>query len=134
MIPANGNRIQEQFRIVDQPSKTYRMDLVNDRISGTIDSHEAMEQAIYKILNTERYRYLIYSWNYGSELQELFGMPVTYVCPELERRITEALTWDKRITEVTDFSFDTSIAGTVKAFFTAHTVFGDVKAQKEVKL
>lgn len=134
MIPANGNRMTEQFRIVAQPSKTYRMDLVNDRISGTIDSHEAMEQAIYKILNTERYRYLIYSWNYGSELQELFGMPVTYVCPELERRITEALTWDKRITEVTDFSFDTSILGTVKAYFTAHTVFGDVKAQKEVKL
>lgn len=134
MIPASSTALTKDFKIVDQSSKTYRMDLENERMLGQADSREAMEQAVYKILNTERYQYLIYSWNYGSEFQDLFGMPVTYACPEIERRITEALTWDKRILSVTDFIFDTSRRGVVAVSFTAHTVFGDIQAQKEVKV
>lgn len=61
------------------------------------DGREAMEQVIYKILNTERYRYVVYSWNYGIELMDLFGMPADYVCPVLEKRISEALLQDDRI-------------------------------------
>ena len=75
------------------------------------------------MLNTERYQYLIYSWDYGVELLDLFGEPISYVCPELERRITEALLQDDRIEEVDGFEFEVS-GGTVKASFTVHTVFG----------
>ncbi|MFQ8776837.1 MAG: DUF2634 domain-containing protein [Roseburia sp.] len=28
-----------------------------------------MKQAIYNILNTERYQYIIFSWDYGVELR-----------------------------------------------------------------
>ena len=45
----------------------------------------AVKQAVYKIIMTERYQYIMYSWNYGVELLDLFGEPVTYVCPELKR-------------------------------------------------
>lgn len=111
------------------------MDFENERVIGNVEGLEAMKQAIFKILNTERYQYLVYSWNYGSEFQDLFGMPVTYVCPELERRITEALTWDKRIKEVSDFSFDTtSQRGTVIVSFTVHTIYGDVVTEKAVNI
>ena len=74
----------------------------------------------------------MYSWNYGIELLDLFGMPVSYVCPELERRITEALTWDDRIESVDNFEFDLSKKGVVHVSFTAHTIFGDVEAEREV--
>ena len=61
--------------------------------------------SIYKILNVERYKYAIYSWNYGIEFYELLGKRRGYVIPELERRITEALMRDDRIYSVSGFSF-----------------------------
>lgn len=135
MIPKSNIILRDDnIKITQQPTKTYQMDLENERVIGNVEGLEAMKQAIFKILNTERYQYLVYSWNYGSEFQDLFGMPVTYVCPELERRITEALTWDKRIKEVTDFSFDTSQRGTVIASFTVHTIYGNVVTEKAVSI
>ena len=87
---------------------------------------EAIKQTIFKILNTERYKYIIYSWNYGIELEDLFGQPVLFVCPEIERRVKEALLQDDRITEVDSFDFDISKRGVVSVTFTVHTIFGDL--------
>ena len=67
---------------------------------------EAVKQAVYLILSTERYQYIIYSWDYGVELLDLIGKPVPYVMSELQRRIKEALTQDDRITDVVDFEFE----------------------------
>ena len=93
-----------------------------------------MKQVIFKILNTERYQYIIYSWNYGIELIDLFGQSISYVCPELERRIIEALTYDERIKSVTDFTFDSPKQGVLHTTFTVHTIFGDVEAEKTVNI
>lgn len=132
MIPSNTGFLDRDFEITRQPTHTYRMDLEPHQIIGYTDGLTAMEQAIYKILLTERYQYIMYSWNYGIELMDLFGMPVSYVCPELERRITEALTWDDRIDSVDGFEFDFPKKGIVHVSFTAHTIFGDVKAGRDV--
>lgn len=132
MIPSTTGFLGQDFEITEQPSKTYKMDLEGDSVRGFVDGLDAMKQAIFKILNTERYQYIMYSWNYGIETIDLYGEPVTYVCPELERRITEALTWDKRIQNVSDFEFETSKKGIVHVSFTAHTIFGDVQEEKEV--
>ena len=64
----------------------------------------------------------------------LYGEPVTWVCPELERRISEALAVDERITGVTDFEFDLTVKGVVHAYFTVKTIYGDIKAEKGVKI
>ena len=81
--------------VKELPTKTHRMELYEGNyILGFVDSLKAMEQAIYKIIRTERYKYIIYSWNYGIELEDLFGMPVEYCVVELERRILEALLQD----------------------------------------
>ena len=93
---------------------------------------EAVKQAIFKIIMTERYQYIMYSWNYGIELLDLFGEPVTYVCPELKRRISEALLCDDRIWSVDNFEFDFPQKGVVHVVFTTHTIFGDVQAEREV--
>ena len=134
MTPQGGTALKRIAGLRKQPGKNYRMLLESNRVVGTCDGKEAMKQVIYKILMTERYRYVIYSWNYGVELEDLFGMPVSYVCPELERRIAEALTQDDRISDVKDFSFDTSRKGVVSATFTAVTDVGEISIQKEVKI
>lgn len=134
MIPGVNGFLKEDFEIESQPSKTYKMYLEQEVINGMTDGLDAMKQTIYMILNTERYQYIIYSWNYGIELIDLFGEPITYVCPELERRITEALTQDERILSVDAFSFDVSVKGKVHVTFTAHTVFGEVDSEKVVNI
>lgn len=132
MIPSTTAFLEQDFEITEQPTHTYKMNLESNLIWGYTDGQEAMKQAIYKILNTERYQYVMYSWNYGIELLDLYGEPVSYVCPELERRITEALTWDDRIQAVDNFEFNISKKGEILVTFTAHTVFGDVVAEKVV--
>ena len=72
MIPEVITDIQSvEFKT--QPSLNYKMILDGDRIINKCDKLEAMKQVIYKILMTERYKYFIYSWNYGIELTDLFG-------------------------------------------------------------
>lgn len=132
MIPGMTAFLQQDFKIEKQPTHTYKMNLESKSIRGYTDNQEAMKQAIYKILNTQRYQYVMYSWNYGVELLDLYGEPLSYVCPELERRITEALTWDDRIQSVDNFGFDISKKGEICVTFIAHTVFGDVVAKKVV--
>lgn len=132
MIPSVTGFLEQDFEIETQPTNTYKMELESNLIRGYTDGQEAMKQAIFKTLSTERYQYVMYSWNYGIELIDLYGEPVSYVCPELERRITEALTWDERIESVDNFEFDTSKKGEVLVTFTAHTIFGDVTAEKVV--
>ena len=79
MLPDRDNDISTEYEFVESSTKTYAMQLDGDRIRGKIDDRKAIEQAIYKILLTERYQYLIYSWNYGIELKDLFGKPIHIV-------------------------------------------------------
>lgn len=132
MIPSTNSILSTDLEVEIQPSKNYKMKIEHNVINGFCDELEAMVQVVYKILNTERYQYIIYSWNYGIELIDLYGEPVTYVCPELQRRIEEALIQDDRIEFVDNFEFDVSEKRTVKATFTVHTIFGDIEAEKVV--
>lgn len=131
MIPSTNGFLEQDFVIEEQPSKTYKMHLDESIILGYADKLDAMVQVIFSILNTERYQYVIYSWNYGIELIDLYGQPVSYVIPELKRRITEALTWDERIIGVDNFSFNVD-KGKITCNFTVHTIFGDIETEKVV--
>lgn len=133
MLPAVNDDLQKDFEIEEETSHTYKLDWDNSTIAGYVDDLEAMKQAIYLILNIERYEYLIYSWNYGIELTDLFGQPTSFVLPELKRRITEALLQDTRIIGVENFSFEIN-RGKVHATFTVHTIFGDVEAERVVTI
>ena len=122
------DNILNDFEVVQEPSYTYKMVLPTRDgdetvFTGKTDELEAVQQAVYKILNTERYTYPIYSWDYGVELVDLFGQPIPWVYPELERRITEALVWDDRINSVTEFEFE-SVKNEVHASFTVNTIYG----------
>lgn len=128
MIPIIENDLSN-VQIVRMPSKNHRMNFI-DRIFGKVDTLDAMKQVCYKILLTERYQYLIYSWNYGIELADLFGQPVNYCIPEIQRRITEALLADDRVKSVDNFKFDTSKKKEILCTFTVHSIFGEFEMEK----
>ncbi len=132
MIPKVNFNLAEAIQTYTEPSKNYKMNINKESINGYNDLIDGVKQAVFKILNTERYNHYIYSKNYGVELEDLFGAPVSYVCPEIERRITEALVQDNRISSVTDFTFDITKRRTIHTTFTVHTIFGDFGTEKEV--
>ena len=136
MLPSITGYLDEDIETEREPSKNYKMDLSEggDSVRGFCDELEAMKQTVFRILQTERYAFIIYSWDYGIETMDLYGMPVNYVCPELERRIEEALMMDDRITEVGDFEFDLSQKGVVHTSFRVTTIYGDLDAEREVNI
>lgn len=133
MIPEIKNNLLADVEYEDMPSFTHKI-VSNDHIKGYCDHLEAMKQVIYKILSTERYHCLIYSWNYGIELNDLYGKPTTYCIPEIERRITEALMQDERILSVHDFDFDTPQKGVIFCSFSVDTIYGKVESEVNVSV
>lgn len=104
MIPKTSTIISEITEPV-YPNRTYKISVDGSRIVGYTDELDSIIQTIYLILSTERYAYIIYSWDYGIELIDLIGKPMPYVMAEVPRRVKEALTVDNRIDDVTDFEF-----------------------------
>ncbi|WP_341279353.1 DUF2634 domain-containing protein [Paenibacillus sp. FSL H8-0537] len=103
MIPQGASIDELETETAIEPSRTYYIDFANKRMSGMTDGLSAIKQAVFKILQTERYGYFIYSFDYGSELDLLNESSHLYVRSELKRRVTEALLADDRIADVTDF-------------------------------
>jgi phage baseplate assembly protein W len=135
-LPSDFNNIFiEGVNGVRQPSNTYKMKIEEERVDGKIvDEVEAVKQAVYKILNTERYKHIIYSTDYGVELADLFGKPIPYVLPEIPRRITEALLVDDRIKKVDSFELDYTKKGDVTCLFVVHSIFGAFDVEKKVTI
>ena len=131
MIP-NTEVVVDAMEEVTYPTKTYKINVDADRIQGYTDELDAVIQSIYLILNTERYQYIIYSWDYGVELLTLYGKPMPYVMVELERRIKEALLrCDDRVTEVTNFVFEKT-GKKLHVTFDVKTIYGTIQTEKEL--
>lgn len=131
MLPINDiDDFDSDFEEEIETSNTYA--ICGDRITGYIDGLEAIKQAIYLILNTERFEYIIYSWDYGVELYDLFGEPIDFVKSELKRVIKEALEQDDRIIDVNDFVFEVRKKNILNVKFTVNSIFGDFESEKEV--
>ena len=116
---------------VVKPSLTHRIDFKEKRIVELVNDIEALKQAIYLTLSTERYKYLIYSWDHGIRIESLFDKPKTYIIPQLQARITDALMQDDRITEVSNFKFDVQKRGKYSVTFDVSSVFGEFKMDYE---
>jgi len=124
MLPTNNNSLLNRgIEAKNSPSKTYYMNFEKNITVGKIDGLEAIKQAVYLILHIERYDFVIYSWNYGIELKDLFGKSTAYVCAVLPSRIQSALLQDDRITKVSDFEVSAN-GDTVTAKFTVQSSHG----------
>lgn len=133
MIPTISEQFLQSFTENTIPTKDYALSNDKERVNGFVDGIEAVKQAVFFILNTERYEHLIYSWDYGVELKDLIGMPPSYVIPEVERRVTEALTQDDRIESVSDFQFERQ-KEKLHVTFVVHTIYGDIESEVNVNV
>lgn len=132
--------LEADFDMESEPSLTYAMKVSDEPekkdsiFLGNVDGEAAIRQAIMKILNTERYEHEIYSWDYGIELQDLYGMPMSYVMSEIKERIEDALLADDRIEAVDDFEVEIAGKRTLHCSFTAITTQGEITEEMEVEM
>lgn len=133
LLPANDQALIDDFDIKEQTSNTYKLIYLKDRLKGFTDEIDALKQTIYFILNTERYDYLIYDWNYGFQIKDLIGQNPNDILQTIQARISDALIQDTRITEVSNFSFDV-IKNKVKTTFTIKSIFGDLQQEVNINL
>lgn len=98
MIPQITAIDTQNIEIQPQPSRTHQ--ITERRIEGQIDLLQAIRQAIFHILSTERYAYVIYDDNYGIELEKYIGKSFEFIKAGIGLDITDALMQDDRILSV----------------------------------
>lgn len=118
--------------VAAQPSKTWIIDRNTMQVSGMDDGLESVRQAVEIALNVERYRWTIYSANFGSELDGLVGEDYAYIVAELPRLIEDALSPDSRVVGVDEYSFERTGLNSLSVSFTVHTVYGDIVEGVEI--
>lgn len=133
MTPQGSEDLKQDFSWMTLPSRTFKMYEDAKMMVGTVNERKAVEQAVFLILQVERYEWLIYSWNYGAELRSLIGQPIEYCLPEIKRRITEALLQDDRITAVENFQFQIK-KNKVLTQFQVVSIFGTIDTETEVEI
>lgn len=111
-----------------QPVREYEYDFQTGQLTGKIvEGLEAIKVWVYLALNSARYQHVIYSWNYGNDLEELIGTSHThdYLDTELPRLIEDCLLINRHIKSITDMELtliDDKLAGS----FTVNTDYGKV--------
>ena len=119
--------------MADYPTPTWGLDLINGRVGSLIDGLAAVTQAIGVMLNIARYRWTIYSSNFGSELDTLPGNDRNYVMSEIQRMVPDALSIDSRITGVSNYQFSGS-GDMLTVTFDVATIYGTVTQTLSVQV
>ena len=132
-LPASDLDLSQGVVFREKPSLTWIADPVTKRLRGRGDGWEAVRQAVEVIVHVERFRWQIYSPNFGMELDGLLGAEPGYAASELRRRLSDAFLPDSRILGIADFSY-TFQDSVLTASVTVSTVFGPVKTAVEVPL
>ena len=127
MIPVNYEETEEDLleESAELSDKTFLLNFENNRIQGNIKELEAVKQSIICMLETERYAYLIHTWQYGASIEQYIGQSYDYVTADIGREIKETLMTDDRIVDVYGFKFE-QIGENLKVNFEVNTVYGIV--------
>lgn len=118
--------------VASQPSKTWIVDRGTMQVIRMDEGLEAVRQAVEIALNVERYKWTIYSANFGSELDGLVGEDEAYIIAELPRLIEDALSPDSRVVGVDEYNFERTGLNSLSVSFTVHTVYGDIVEGVEI--
>lgn len=93
-----------------------------------VEGNEAIKIWIYKILKTERFKYLIYDHDYGNDLYDYVGRTGTqaYIRSEIKRVVEEAIlsTLEDYVLELRNHLVSIKYDG-VFIDFNAHTIYDD---------
>ena len=94
---------------VEKPTRTFLIDWSSKQVAGMDEGLPAMRQAVEIILQNERFRWQIYSSDFGSELENLVG----------EERVE-------------NFVFTEKIPGELSCSFDVKTVYGTLTEEVSV--
>lgn len=129
MIYPFGDDTAEEQDIEELPyqPKEYEINYRTGQLTGrVVEGKEAVMAWVWLALQTARYRYYIYSWDYGQEIEELVGQGYSkeYTKAELEAMIEACLTVNPYIEGIENFEaeFRDSI---LTATFAITTRFGE---------
>ena len=125
MIPSISDDFLTTIEDRAYPSFTYKMIYEKELFSGYVDGIEAVKQAIYKRLLTQKSAYPIYNQDYGIDLKSLYGMAGDWVKAVLPERIKESLYFDDRIQDIYDLNVEINKINKVVVSFHVKSVYGD---------
>lgn len=120
------DEIEEDTNVVP---REYEIDFESKRLTGKIvEGAEAIKIWIYLVLHSPRYHHVIYSWDYGNELEDLIGFSHTLEYLEIESKnaIEDCLSVNENIIAIENFT--ASLEGDcLNISFTAVTIYGEVE-------
>lgn len=114
--------------------REYGIDFSSGQLTGkVVEGLEALKVWAWIALQTARYRYYIYTWDYGQEYEDLIGKGYSkdYNSMELKRMTEECLTINPWITGIDNFSC-TQEDERVEVSFTLITSLGDEEVNYSV--
>lgn len=113
--------------------KEYEIDYKTGQLTGrTVEGLEAIKVWIWLVLQTPRYRYYIYTWDYGNEFEDLIGQGYSeeYIEAEAQRMTEDCLLINENIQSVTGFSVNMENEQ-LTISFTANTIYGAIRFNDE---
>lgn len=108
--------------------REYGIDFVTGQLTGKIvEGIEALKVWIWFALQTPRYRYPVYTWDYGNEFEDLIGQGYSeeYIEAEAQAMTEDCLLVNEHIEGIADFSAVIENSRLIVSF-TAETAFGDI--------
>lgn len=106
----------------------YEIDFERNCLTGKkVEGKEAIKVWIWLVLKIARYRFQIYSWDYGNEFEDLIGQVYSdeYLETELLRMTEECLLINENIQGISDFSVEKDETKLI-INFTANTIYGEI--------
>ena len=134
MFPFVDNEEEDEQEESLYIPREYGIDFETGQLSGKIvEGYDALLVWAWLALQTPRYRYYIYSENYGQEYEDLIGKSYSteLTDSELERMTEECLTENPYITGIENFSC-VKIEENVTVTFSLITELGDGEVSIDV--
>jgi hypothetical protein len=124
----------EEYEQETTTPKEYEIDFKTGQLTGnTVEGLEAIKVWIWLVLQTPRYRYYVYSWDYGNEFEDLIGQGYTeeYIEAEAQRMTEDCLLVNENIQSISDFSISME-NDTLTVTFTVNTMYGDIEINQPI--
>ena len=116
--------LEEDFSV----PREYEIDFDTGQLTGRIvEGLDAIKAWIWLALHTPRYRFFIYTWDYGNELEDLIGKGYSkeYLDVEIPNMIEDCLLINPNIESISDYNF-TLENDKLTGSFTVNTLYGEV--------
>lgn len=123
---------EEELEELEEETRTpreYGIDFSTGQLTGeTVEGKEAVKVWIWLALQTPRYRHYVYTWDYGSEFEDLIGRGYTeeYMEAEARRMTEECLLANEDIQGISGFGIRAE-GDALAISFTAETMYGDIE-------